>query len=65
MLAVLLLVVGGVWVLQGLDVLGGSGMSGHIVWSVIGAVLIAFAIALLVGARRDGRDGAGSGSDDV
>jgi hypothetical protein len=52
-LAVGLLVVGGVWILQGLDVLGGYGMSGHLEWTVIGAILVALAIGLLVGARRD------------
>jgi hypothetical protein len=40
------LVVGGVlvllgilWMLQGLDVLGGSGMSGKTVWAVIGPIV--------------------------
>ena len=47
-----LLLVGVVWILQGLDVLGGYGMSGHIEWTVIGAILVAVAIGLLVGARR-------------
>ena len=51
-LAALLGVVGLVWILQGLDVLGGYGMSGHIEWTVIGAILVVVAIALLVGARR-------------
>jgi hypothetical protein len=51
-LALVLLLVGGVWILQGLDVLGGYGMSGHIEWTVIGAILVALAIGLLVGARR-------------
>ena len=51
-LAVTLLVVGGVWILQGLDVLGGYGMSGHIEWTVIGAILVIVAIGLLRGARK-------------
>ena len=55
-LAITLLVVGGVWILQGLDVLGGYGMSGHIEWTVIGTILVVVAIALLVGARRDADD---------
>ena len=50
--AIALLVVGGVWMLQGIDVIGGSGMSGHIEWTVIGAVLVAGAVGLLVGARK-------------
>jgi hypothetical protein len=52
LMAVTLLLVGVVWILQGLDVLGGYGMSGHIEWTVIGAVLVVFALALLAGARR-------------
>ena len=51
-LAVVLLAVGVVWILQGLDVLGGYGMSGHIEWTVIGAVLVLVAGGLLAGARR-------------
>ena len=51
-LAVTLLLVGVVWILQGLDVLGGSGMSGHIEWTVIGAILVAVAIGILAGARK-------------
>ena len=52
LLAVLLLLVGIVWILQGLDVLGGSGMSGHIEWTVIGTILVVVSIALVAGARR-------------
>ena len=52
LMAVTLMLVGVVWILQGLDVLGGYGMSGHIEWTVIGAVLVVFAVALLAGARR-------------
>ena len=57
LLAVVLIAVGLVWILQGLDVLGGYGMSGHIEWTVIGAILVAVAVGLLVGARRDADDG--------
>ena len=53
LIAATLLVVGVVWILQGLEVLGGYGMSGHIEWTVIGTILVAVAIGLLVGARRD------------
>jgi len=55
-LAVTLLVVGAVWILQGIDVLGGSGMSGHLEWTVIGTILVIVAVALLVGARRTSDD---------
>ena len=53
LMAVTLLLVGAVWILQGLDFLGGSGMSGHIEWTVIGTILVAIAIGLLLGTRRD------------
>ena len=49
---VTLLLTGVVWSLQGIDVLGGYGMSGHIEWTVIGVILIVVAIGLLAGARR-------------
>jgi hypothetical protein len=55
-LAVVLLVVGVVWILQGLDVLSGYGMSGHVEWTVIGTILVLVAGGLLLGARR-GPDG--------
>ena len=35
-IGVLLVLVGAVWFLQGIDVLGGSFMTGDILWSVIG-----------------------------
>jgi hypothetical protein len=52
---VLLVLVGGVWFLQGIDVLGGSFMSGEIIWSVIGCPMV-FVGALLI------RSGAARGS---
>ena len=57
LLAVVLIAVGVVWILQGLDVLGGYGMSGHIEWTVIGAILVAVAVGLLFGARRSADEG--------
>jgi hypothetical protein len=44
---VILVLVGGVWFLQGIDLLGGSFMSGEIVWSVIGFPMV-FVGALLI-----------------
>ncbi len=35
----LLVIVGAVWFLQGIDVLGGSGMSGKTLWAVIGPIV--------------------------
>jgi hypothetical protein len=45
---VVLILVGIVWTLQGLDVLGGSGMSGNALWAVVGPV-VALIGAYLVG----------------
>ncbi len=38
-IGVLLFLAGVLWILQGLDIVGGSGMSGHAIWAVIGAVV--------------------------
>jgi hypothetical protein len=56
-LGVLLVLVGAVWFLQGIDVLGGSGMSGKTLWAVIGPVVALVGVAILVWGRR--RPGAG------
>jgi hypothetical protein len=39
--AALMLLVGLVWIGQGMGVIGGSAMSGQAIWAVIGAVLVA------------------------
>jgi hypothetical protein len=46
--AVVLELVGWVFILQGIGVLPGSFMTGQPVWTVIGAVLVTVASALLV-----------------
>jgi len=51
-IGVLLVLVGVVWFLQGIDVLGGSGMSGKTLWAVIGPVVALAGVVLLVQARR-------------
>ncbi len=49
----LLVIVGAVWFLQGIDVLGGSGMSGKTLWAVVGPVVALVGVgALVVGGRR-------------
>jgi drug/metabolite transporter superfamily protein YnfA len=51
-----LVVFGGVWFLQGIDVLGGSGMSGQTKWAVIGAIIVVVGVVVVVtGARRPRR----------
>jgi hypothetical protein len=51
---VVLLLMGLVWALQGVNVLGGSGMSGHAQWLFIGAVVAAFGFWLVYGSLRGG-----------
>ncbi len=49
----LLLLVGAVWVLQGVNILQRSQMSGHLQWTAIGGVLAVVGVVLLVvGATR-------------
>src|SRR3954454_15571839 len=49
---VLLLFVGAVWILQGINVLPGSFMTGQMKWAVIGAITLVIGIVLIVLARR-------------
>ena len=52
---VILLVVGGVWIGQGVGWIEGSFMTGEAVWAVIGAVALAVGGWLIAGATRGGR----------
>lgn len=45
---VILALVGIVWTLQGLNVLGGSAMSGSPLWATIGPIVLAVGIVLIV-----------------
>ena len=48
-----LVLFGAVWFLQGIDVLGGSGMSGKTLWAVVGPIVAVVGVAIaVVGARR-------------
>lgn len=49
---VLLLISGGVWFLQGINVIPGSFMTGQTKWAVYGAISLIVGIALLVAANR-------------
>lgn len=56
-LGALALAVGVVWTLQGLNILGGSFMSGNLMWAIIGPIVAIVGLALLaigagVGRRR-------------
>jgi hypothetical protein len=48
----LLVAVGALWTLQGLDVLGGSVMSGVTFWAVVGPLVALAGILLVVRSRR-------------
>lgn len=47
-LGILLILGGGIWILQGINVLPGSFMTGQIRWAVYGGISAAVGIALLV-----------------
>lgn len=51
-LGLLLVLIGLLWTLQGLNVLGGSAMSGVTLWAVIGPVVAVLGLTLALGARR-------------
>ena len=50
----LLVVVGAIWFLQGINVLPGSFMTGQIRWAIIGGIAVAAGVALLFVANRRG-----------
>lgn len=50
--AALGLILGGVWVLQGIGVLPGSFMTGETEWAVYGGLLVLVALAALVALNR-------------
>jgi hypothetical protein len=50
--AVLLIVFGCVWFLQGINILPGSFMTGQTRWAVYGGIAVVVGIGLLFGARR-------------
>jgi len=51
---VILVLFGGIWFLQGINVLPGSFMTGQIRWAVYGGLAIVVGIILLVTAKRLG-----------
>ncbi|WP_342002054.1 hypothetical protein MRBLWH7_002706 [Microbacterium sp. LWH7-1.2] len=61
---VILVAVGLVWTLQGLNVLGGSAMSGSPLWATIGPIVLVVGVALVwigIARRRRARRSARSG----
>ncbi len=51
-IAVLFLVVGMIWILQGINVLPGSFMTGHIEWAYRGGIGAVLGVLILLVARR-------------
>ena len=49
---VLLVLMGGVWILQGINVLPGSFMTGQIQWAYYGGGAVMVGLGLIVAARR-------------
>jgi hypothetical protein len=54
-LAILLIIIGGVWFLQGINILPGSFMTGQSEWAVFGAIFIVLGLGLLVYANLKGK----------
>jgi hypothetical protein len=46
-IGVVVALIGILWILQGLNIVGGSGMSGHAIWAVIGAIFGALGLLLV------------------
>jgi hypothetical protein len=51
-LGVLCLLVGCVWILQGINILPGSFMTGQTKWAIYGGLLVVVGIGLLISANR-------------
>ena len=51
-LGVMLMIIGCVWILQGINVLPGSFMTGHMQWAVYGAITVVVGVVLIVASRR-------------
>jgi len=53
----LVIVIGVIWVLQGINVLPGSFMTGQMQWAYNGAIAIVVGVVVLILARKLGRKG--------
>jgi hypothetical protein len=56
-IGLVVVVVGVLWTLQGLDVMSGSGMSGHGIWAVVGIILILVGLGTVGATVRSGSRG--------
>jgi hypothetical protein len=50
--AILIIISGGIWVLQGINILPGSFMTGQIQWAIYGGIAILAGIGLITWNRR-------------
>jgi len=48
----LCVLIGGVWLLQGINILPGSFMTGQMKWAIIGAVLVCIGLGILITRNR-------------
>ncbi len=53
-IGVVLVLIGGLWTLQGVGLVGGSPMTGSAIWVVLGLIVVASGVAALVPRRRRG-----------
>ena len=51
----LMVLMGGVWLLQGIGILPGSFMTGQPFWAVMGAILVVVGVLLVFGGTRSNR----------
>jgi hypothetical protein len=51
-LGIVLVLLGALWTLQGLGVMGGSAMSGSTMWAIIGPIVAVVGIYLIARRRR-------------
>jgi len=49
---IIFVLLGGLWVLQGANMLAGSAMSGQSQWLIIGAIVALIGVGLIVWSRR-------------
>jgi hypothetical protein len=50
---IVLILLGGLWTLQGVGILGGSAMTGQVFWAIVGMILLIVGIVLCaLGVRR-------------
>jgi hypothetical protein len=48
----ILVLIGAIWFLQGINILPGSFMTGQVQWAIYGGIAVAVGIALLLAANR-------------